>query len=189
MTEEVSIGGGSAITVGTGGCSVGFAANKSGNAGFVTAAHCGSVGNNVYYNGTVIGTVISSVNQGNCDAMFIQTNSSVTVLKQGFGIAPFANASYLSAATVLPLQGSSMKVYGRYHTYQTTLTSNNASSGSWTGMLKYPKNTTNGDSGALIIIGNYAYGIHRGGGSYSIDYQNAFATPSSTVLSLLGLTN
>lgn len=73
--------------------------------------------------------------------------------------------------------------------FSLTLTSNNASSGSWTGMLKYPKNTTNGDSGALIIIGNYAYGIHRGGGSYSIDYQNAFATPSSTVLSLLGLTN
>lgn len=57
-------------------------------------------------------------------------------------------------------------------------------------MLKYPETSVPKDSGGILLVGNQAVGVNRGGTHYNIPgLGGSYATPSSTVLNVLGLIN
>jgi streptogrisin C len=156
--------GGLAYTMG-GRCSVGFAAtNASGQPGFVTAGHCGSVGTQVSI-GNGRGVFERSVFPGN-DAAFVRgtSNFTLTNLVSRYNSGGYATVSGSSAAPV----GSQV-----------------CRSGSTTGWhcgsiqarnqtVSYPQGTVNGltrttvcaepgDSGGSFISGTQAQGVTSGG--------------------------
>ena len=164
ISRQVSIAGGNKIKIGGGYCSVGYAAkDSSGNSGFVTAGHCGSVGNSVTYNGTTIGQITKQRYSTALDVAFVKTNSSTTVQKKGDAVtSPYASLSYTYVSLTLPVQGSYIMTYGYNTTQQTSIISNSASIGFLNKALTYRSSTINGDSGSLIMSGSYAYGVHNG---------------------------
>ncbi|GHC86547.1 serine protease [Nocardiopsis terrae] len=159
--------GGDAYYMGGGRCSVGFAAtDSSGNDGFVTAGHCGTVGTSAESSDrTGSGTFAESVFPGN-DAAFVRATSNWTVTN----LVNMYNSGGTQA-----VGGSSQAPIG----------SAVCRSGSTTGWhcgtiqargqsVSYPQGTVNdmtrtdvcaepGDSGGSFISGDQAQGMTSGG--------------------------
>lgn len=190
--EEVAIAAGERLR--PRGCSSAFAAkDNDGNKGFLTAAHCGWEGQtitNTY--GEVLGEMTAWEKSPTIDATFVKTRASVTIIKKGIAVTPpMASKTYSSFSYVLPVQGSKMIFYGEKNTFESTILSNSASYTipNWSKMLKYEKKTEPGDSGGMVLIGNTAYGVHRGGTDDIEINKASYATPSMTIFLRLGLTN
>ena len=159
--------GGDAYFMGGGRCSVGFAATDgSGNGGFVTAGHCGTVGTSAQSSdGSGSGVFEQSVFPGN-DAAFVRATSNWTVTNL---------VNMYSAGGTQTVGGSSQAPVG----------SAVCRSGSTTGWhcgtieargqsVSYPEGTVNdmtrtsvcaepGDSGGSFIAGDQAQGMTSGG--------------------------
>lgn len=190
--EEVAIAAGERLR--PRGCSSAFAAkDKNGNKGFLTAAHCGWEGQtitNTY--GEVLGEMAAWEKSPTIDATFVKTRATVTIIKKGVAVTPpMASKTYSSFSYVLPVQGSKMIFYGQNNTFESTIASNSASYTipNWSKMLKYEKKTEPGDSGGMVLIGNTAYGVHRGGTDDIEINKASYATPSMTIFLRLDLTN
>lgn len=193
LQEHLSIYAGRMVAVGLSSCSTGFAIKSGSTRGFVTAGHCGTIGSSVSYSNTNVGTVTKRAYQSNIDAAFVSVNSNHTVIKQESTI-PYTPVSYSEARTTLPVQGSTMLFSGQKTRKNVTLQSNNAtfvaSNMTWSKMLKYPETSVPGDSGGILLIGNQAVGVNRGGTQWnSPGLGGSYATPSSTVLNVLNLNN
>ena len=156
--------GGLAYTMG-GRCSVGFAAtNSSGQPGFVTAGHCGSVGTGVSI-GNGRGVFERSIFPGN-DAAFVRgtSNFTLTNLVSRYNSGGHATVSGSSAAPI----GSQVCRSGSTTGWHCgTIQARNQT-------VRYPQGTvqaltrTNvcaepGDSGGSFISGSQAQGVTSGG--------------------------
>lgn len=196
VNEHISVYGGDRIVIGiTGitGCTAGFVAKDiSNNLGLLTAGHCTYMDDPVKKGTTEIGVVTKQVNEPSIDAAFVKLNSNTTAPKEG-RFPPYISKTYTSASTTLPVQGSTLFMYGSTSGYhETTLTSNNASFSGWTNMLKYPQISKPGDSGGIVIVGTLAVGINRGGTEFTgaqIPFGSSYATPSKIIMSRFSLKN
>jgi streptogrisin C len=146
-------------------CSVGFAAtNSAGQAGFVTAGHCGTVGTRVTI-GNGVGTFERSVFPGN-DAAFVRgtSNFTLTNLVSRYNTGGYQSVSGASQAAV----GSAVCRSGSTTGWRCgTIQARNQT-------VRYPQGTVNaltrtnvcaepGDSGGSFISGSQAQGVTSGG--------------------------
>ncbi|HJE57896.1 MAG TPA: S1 family peptidase [Nocardiopsis listeri] len=183
--------GGVAYTIGgSSRCSVGFAATDSaGQAGFVTAGHCGSVGSSVSI-GNGSGTFQNSIFPGN-DAAFVRGTSNFTLTNLVSRYNTGGNAT---------VSGSSQAPIG----------SQVCRSGSTTGWhcgtiqargqtVSYPQGTvqnltrTNvcaepGDSGGSFISGSQAQGVTSGGSGNCTSGGTTYYQEVAPMISTWGLT-
>ena len=156
--------GGLAYTMG-GRCSVGFAAtNASGQPGFVTAGHCGSVGTAVSI-GNGRGVFERSVFPGN-DAAFVRgtSNFTLTNLVSRYNSGGYATVSGSSAAPIGSQVCRSGSTTG-WHcgTIQARNQTVRYSQGAVYSLTRTSVCAEPGDSGGSFISGSQAQGVTSGG--------------------------
>ncbi len=171
-TDEVpqlyaDIVGGDAYYMGGGRCSVGFAVtDSSGNDGFVTAGHCGTVGTSAESeDGSGSGTFAESIFPGN-DAAFVQSTSNWTVTNL---------VNMYSSGGTQSVGGSSQAPVGSAVCRSGSTTGWHCGSIEARGQsVSYPEGTVNdmtrtdvcaepGDSGGSFISDDQAQGMTSGG--------------------------
>lgn len=76
IENDATIKNGSQVNSSSGSFSIACGAKLGNDYGFITAAHCGSVGTAVYYNGSYLGDITHRRYGGNVDVAFIKRNSS-----------------------------------------------------------------------------------------------------------------
>lgn len=156
--------GGLAYTMG-GRCSVGFAAtNSSGQPGFVTAGHCGSVGTGVSI-GNGQGVFERSIFPGN-DAAFVRgtSNFTLTNLVSRYNTGGHATVSGSSAAAIGSQVCRSGSTTG-WHcgTIQARNQTVNYPQGTVQALTRTNVCAEPGDSGGSFISGSQAQGVTSGG--------------------------
>lgn len=178
-------------------CSIGFAATTFDNkVGFVTAAHCSDVNNEIQYYNVItnevdtIGIVTVRKYEKTVDAEFVRIYTGFwapSAAKWQNIVYPYT--TYIKTKNERPIQGGIITIYGFQGNYSTEVLSNDATAwfiwpvvSNWEHMLKYAKVTAEGDSGGVIINNQKAVGIVRGN-SGGYDY----ATPADTIVVKLGL--
>lgn len=164
--EEVNAYPGSKIVIGSGGSSIGYRATKNGVKGLVISGHAGNVGNNVYLNGTLIGTVESKKNSGNVDAAFVKTNNSVNLSNTVNSSTLSNNVQNLNVGVDVMKKGfSTGTTTGKVTKSNVSVTFNGVS---FFGLVGANYNSQNGDSGGLVyfkVPGENllnTVGIHKG---------------------------
>lgn len=156
--------GGLAYTMG-GRCSVGFpATNSSGQPGFVTAGHCGSVGTAVSI-GNGRGVFERSIFPGN-DAAFVRgtSNFTLTNLVSRYNTGGYATVSGSSAAAIGSQVCRSGSTTG-WHcgTIQARNQTVNYPQGTVRALTRTSVCAEPGDSGGSFISGSQAQGVTSGG--------------------------
>lgn len=109
--ELVAVKGGTKIDVSTSGCSAGYRANFGGKAGFVTAAHCGYQGANVYKGLlTKVGTVKRYSYSASMDAAWVELSGSHTAPNQTYNNRTYGSTGSSSSMGFMP--GVPLTMYG-----------------------------------------------------------------------------
>ncbi|WP_084962275.1 carbohydrate-binding protein [Thermoactinospora rubra] len=183
--------GGDAYYMGGGGrCSVGFAVTKPGSqGGFVTAGHCGTVGQSTSgYNRVAQGTFRGSSFPGN-DYAWVEVNSQWTPTR-------YVNAYSQGLITITGSQqavpGASVCRSGsttQYHcgTIQQHNTSVTYPQGTVTGVTRTTVCAEPGDSGGSYFSGSQAQGVTSGGSGNCSSGGTTYYQPVNEILSAYGL--
>ena len=190
-TEEqprllADVRGGEPFFVGNGRCSVGFAVAG----GFVTAGHCGRVGDRTTgADGAPQGVFRSSSFPGD-DWAFVQVNSNTTVLPEVTdfrgGIARVAGSQEVPAGSSICRSGSTTGV--RCGTVQARNVTVRYPEGLVSGLVRTNVCAEPGDSGGSWISGNQAQGVTSGGSGDCVRGGTTFYQPVNEILQRNDLT-
>ncbi|GAA0550739.1 alpha-lytic protease prodomain-containing protein [Paractinoplanes ferrugineus] len=177
-----------AVDGGTARCSVGFSVEG----GFVTAGHCGAVGDKTFANaqGTAQGTVAASVFPGNADMGFV---------KVGAGFTPRAVVNDFEG-NELPVAGSTEAPVGAAICRSGSTTGTRCGSilaknqtvvypeGQVTGLTRTNVCAEGGDSGGPWLSGDQAQGVTSGGSGDCTVGGETFFQPVNEILATDNLT-
>lgn len=153
--------------------SFGFRARRTSDSkkGVVTAGHVVSVGDDLYYSGTVIGTCTQSNQSGSVDAAFVPINDTVNYKPSN---TLCGTATVLSVSTSLPGTGTLVNLRGATTgTSSGNIISTNASTTtsagiSYTNLTSANYTSAGGDSGGIIYTyvsasnTRFTVGLHLG---------------------------
>jgi len=164
-TTLLNVIGGIEYQSGSGLCSVGFSATRSGAKGFATAGHCGGIGTQVRLSGTLVGSVQSHYFPGG-DMAWASVRSTDTL----FGTVTRYNGTTQAVlgSTVAPI-GAAVCRSGRTTGWRcgTIVSYNNTvnyGTGNVTGLTRSTACAGQGDSGGSWITGSgQAQGVTSGG--------------------------
>ncbi|WP_066365574.1 S1 family peptidase [Herbidospora mongoliensis] len=182
-----NIRGGDAYYIGGGRCSVGFAITRGTTNGFVTAGHCGNVGNSTTgYNQVAQGTFQGSSFPGN-DYAWVATNANWV------STPTIAGTSANVAGSTAQVVGGSICRSGSttgWHcgTVQQIGTSVTYSQGTVSGVTRTNVCAEPGDSGGGWISGTQAQGVTSGGSGNCSSGGTTYFQPVNEILSVYGLT-
>ncbi|WP_182606936.1 S1 family peptidase [Streptomyces alkaliphilus] len=182
--------GGDAYYIGSGRCSVGFSVRRGSTPGFVTAGHCGRVGNTTTgYNrvsqGTFQGSVFPSrdmawvsVNSNWTPTSWVRVSSSTGVRVTGSTQQPVGSSICRSGSTT------------GWHcgTIQQHNTSVTYPQGTVSGLTRTSACAEPGDSGGSFISGSQAQGVTSGGSGNCRSGGTTYHQPVNPMLSQWGLT-
>ncbi|RIV40783.1 S1 family peptidase [Micromonospora radicis] len=182
----VDVRGGEAYLNGAGRCSVGFAVVG----GFVTAGHCGRVGDRTtHFDGSPQGVFRASSFPGD-DWAFVQVNSNTTVLPEVTdfrgGIARVAGSQEVPAGSSICRSGSTTGV--RCGTVQARNATVRYPEGLVSGLVRTNVCAEPGDSGGSWISGNQAQGVTSGGSGDCVRGGTTFYQPVNEILQRNNLT-
>ncbi|KAL0944918.1 peptidase s1 and s6 chymotrypsin hap [Colletotrichum truncatum] len=168
-------------------CSIGFAVTT----GFVTAGHCGSVGNSATTSaGAALGSFSGSVFPGSADMAFVRTVSG-TVLRgyingYGRGNLPVSGSTVAAVGASICRSGSTTGVYcGTVGAFSATV---NYAEGRVTGLTRTSVCAEPGDSGGSFYSGAQAQGVTSGGSGNCRSGGTTYFQPVNEILSTYGLT-
>ncbi|TEA14563.1 Streptogrisin-C [Colletotrichum sidae] len=168
-------------------CSVGFSVTT----GFVSAGHCGSVGNSATTSaGASLGTFSGSVFPGSADMSFIRTPSGTTlrgaINGYGRGTLPVSGSTAASVGSSICRSGSTTGVYcGTVGALGATV---NYAEGRVTGLTRTSVCAEPGDSGGSFYSGAQAQGVTSGGSGNCASGGTTYFQPVNEILSTYGLT-
>ncbi|GIJ77102.1 streptogrisin C [Micromonospora phaseoli] len=190
-TEEqprlfADVRGGEAFFVGNGRCSVGFAVAG----GFVTAGHCGRVGDRTTGpDGAAQGVFRASSFPGD-DWAFVQVNNNTTVLPEVTdfrgGIARVAGSQEVPVGSSICRSGSTTGV--RCGVVQARNATVRYPEGLVGGLVRTNVCAEPGDSGGSWISGNQAQGVTSGGSGDCVRGGSTFYQPVNEILQRNNLT-
>ncbi|GAB1817114.1 S1 family peptidase [Herbidospora sp. RD11066] len=182
-----NIRGGDAYYIGGGRCSVGFSITRGSTNGFVTAGHCGNVGNaTTGYNQVAQGTFQGSSFPGN-DYAWVATNANWV------STPTIAGTSTTVAGSTAQVVGGSICRSGSttgWHcgTVQQIGTSVTYPQGTVSGVTRTNVCAEPGDSGGGWISGSQAQGVTSGGSGNCSVGGTTYFQPVNEILSAYGLT-
>jgi streptogrisin C len=177
------VGGQPFFVNGGGRCSIGFCVTG----GFVTAGHCGKVGDSTTgYNGVAQGTFAGSSFPGN-DYAWVKVNSNWTPTPRING-----TTTRIAGSTVAPV-GSSVCSSGltsgwRCGSIQALNATINYAQGAVYGLTRTSVCAEPGDSGSPFISGGQAQGVLSGGSGNCSTGGTTYFQPVNEILSVYGLT-
>ncbi|WP_448318898.1 S1 family peptidase, partial [Streptomyces sp. CO7] len=180
--------GGDAYYMGGGGrCSIGFPVTRSGTQGFVTAGHCGTVGQSTSgYNQVAQGTFQGSTFPGR-DMAWVAVNANwtatATVVSSGSQVA-----GSTQAAVGASICRSGSTTGWRCGTVQQHNTSVTYQEGTVSGVTRTSVCAEPGDSGGSFISGSQAQGVTSGGSGNCSSGGTTYYYPVNPILSSYGLT-
>ncbi|MEU6997400.1 S1 family peptidase [Nonomuraea sp. NPDC046570] len=184
--------GGDAYYIGSGSrCSVGFSVTKAGTpGGFVTAGHCGTVGQTTRgHNQVAQGVFRGSSFPGN-DYAWVEVNSQWTpvgvVNGYSAGIIPVGGSTVATVGSAVCRSGSTTQ----WHcgTIQQLNTSVTYSQGTIYEVTRTNVCAEPGDSGGSFISGSQAQGVTSGGSGTCSSGGTTYFQPVNEILSAYGLT-
>ncbi|MCE7081643.1 S1 family peptidase [Streptomyces sp. ST2-7A] len=182
--------GGDAYYIGSGRCSVGFSVRRGTTPGFVTAGHCGRVGNattgyNRVSQGTFQGSVFPSrdmawvsVNSNWIPTSWVRTSNTTGVRVTGSTQQPVGSSICRSGSTT----------GWRCGTIQQHNTSVTYPQGTVSGLTRTSACAEPGDSGGSFISGSQAQGVTSGGSGNCRTGGTTYHQPVNPMLSQWGLT-
>ncbi|WP_030158649.1 S1 family peptidase, partial [Glycomyces sp. NRRL B-16210] len=169
-------------------CSVGFAVRRGSTPGFVTAGHCGSVGNRVTSGEAAPGTFQASVFPGS-DAAWVSVGASEPLYNQVnmySGTRYVYNSSQAAVGSSICRSGSTTGWYcGTVQAFNQTV---NYAEGTVRGLTRTNVCAEPGDSGGSFITGNSAQGMTSGGSGNCRTGGTTYFQPIGPALSTWGLT-
>lgn len=157
--------------------SMAVGAVRNGQYGFITAAHCGNVGDAAGYNGVTMGTYRARVYGPNADVAFIQRSSSphtfnaTNLFTDGTGYTPgtldFVRGGFPSGTTVTKYGAATGKTTGKIKSTSVSYTINGTK---FNKLVSATYSANSGDSGGAVkvdsnsggLIYTYCVGIHKG---------------------------
>jgi streptogrisin C len=168
-------------------CSIGFSVQG----GFVTAGHCGAVGDTTAGSNRVAqGTVRLSVFPGNGDFGFVQTNNqwtpTATVATSNQGVIPVAGSQEAPVGASICRTGSTTGT--RCGVIQAKNATVNYPEGTVTGLTRTNVCAEGGDSGGSWISGDQAQGVTSGGSGDCTVGGTTFFQPVNEILQAGSLT-
>ncbi|MDE6888083.1 MAG: S1 family peptidase [Eubacterium sp.] len=170
-----TIRNGSALNAGN--CSTAVGAVRNGQYGFITAAHCGNVGDAADYNGVTMGTYRACIYGPNVDVAFIQRSSSphtfnaTNLFTDGTGYTRgslnYVRGGFPSGTTVTKYGSTTGKTTGKIVSTSVSYTINGTKFNS---LVSATYSAKGGDSGGAIKVDSnsgglgytYCAGIHKG---------------------------
>lgn len=159
--------------------------------GVVTAGHVVSVGDALYYSGTLIGNCSQSNNSGSVDAAFVPVNDTTNYTPSN---TLCGTATILSVSTSLPGTGTLVNLRGATtgtssgNIISTNASTTNASGVVFTNLTSADYTSDAGDSGGIIYTyvsatnTRFTVGIHKGANATT-----KFFTKAGLALSTLGV--
>ncbi|SET33710.1 S1 family peptidase [Stigmatella erecta] len=176
------IGGAAYYINSAGRCSVGFAVTAG---GFVTAGHCGKVGNSATGASGGAGTFRGSSFPGN-DYAWVQATSNWTSTNKVAGISSrVAGSTAAAVGASICRSGSTTGVYcGSIQAKNATV---NYSQGSVSGLTRTNVCAEPGDSGGSWMSGTQAQGVTSGGSGNCSSGGTTYFQPVGEILSAYGL--
>jgi streptogrisin C len=168
-------------------CSIGFSVQR----GFVTAGHCGAVGDTTAGSNRVAqGTVRASVFPGNGDFGFVETNNqwtpTATVATSNQGVIPVAGSQEAPVGASICRTGSTTGT--RCGVIQAKNATVNYPEGTVTGLTRTNVCAEGGDSGGSWISGDQAQGVTSGGSGNCTVGGTTFFQPVNEILQATGQT-
>jgi streptogrisin C len=168
-------------------CSIGFSVQR----GFVTAGHCGAVGDTTAGSNRVAqGTVRNSVFPGNGDFGFVETNNqwtpTATVATSNQGVVPVAGSAEAPVGASICRTGSTTGT--RCGVIQAKNATVNYPEGTVTGLTRTNVCAEGGDSGGSWISGDQAQGVTSGGSGNCSVGGTTFFQPVNEILQATGQT-
>jgi streptogrisin C len=168
-------------------CSIGFSVQR----GFVTAGHCGAVGDTTAGSNRVAqGTVRASVFPGNGDFGFVETNNqwtpTATVATSNQGVIPVAGSEEAPVGASICRTGSTTGT--RCGVIQAKNATVNYPEGTVTGLTRTNVCAEGGDSGGSWISGDQAQGVTSGGSGDCTVGGTTFFQPVNEILQATGQT-
>jgi len=162
-------------------CSIGFSVQG----GFVTAGHCGAVGDTTAGSNRVAqGTVRASVFPGDGDFGFVQTNNqwtpTATVATSNQGVIPVAGSQEAPVGASVCRTGSTTGTH--CGTIQAKNATVNYPEGTVTGLTRTNVCAEGGDSGGSWISGDQAQGVTSGGSGDCTRGGTTFFQPVNEIL-------
>ncbi|CAN9216217.1 unnamed protein product [Alternaria alternata] len=187
-TTFVTVNGGDAYYINRAGrCSVGFSVTG----GFVSAGHCGSVGNTATTSsGTTIGTFAGSVFPGSGDYSYIRGTTGNTyagrVNNYNGGTIAISGSTAGATGSSVCRSGSTTGVYcGTVRALGATVS---YAEGRVTGLTQTNVCAEPGDSGGSWYSGSQAQGVTSGGSGNCQSGGTTYFQPVNEILSAYGLT-
>ncbi|GIM89444.1 S1 family peptidase [Paractinoplanes toevensis] len=177
-----------AVEGGTARCSIGFSVEG----GFVTAGHCGAVGDKTFANaqGTAQGTVAASVFPGNADMGFVEVGAGFTpraVVNDFDG-----NELPVAGSTEAPVGAAVCRSGSTTGTFCGTILAKNQTvvypEGQVTGLTRTNVCAEGGDSGGPWLSGDQAQGVTSGGSGDCTVGGETFFQPVNEILATNDLT-
>lgn len=165
-------------------CSIGFSVTT----GFVSAGHCGSVGNSATTSaGAALGTFSGSVFPGSADMSYIRSSSGNTLSPTVAGSSQSITGSTVTAVGgSICRSGSTTGVHcGSVRALGATV---NYSEGRVTGLTQTNVCAEPGDSGGSFYSGSQAQGVTSGGSGDCSSGGTTYFQPVGEILSTYGLT-
>ncbi|GIF18481.1 streptogrisin C [Actinoplanes tereljensis] len=177
-----------AVDGGTARCSIGFSVEG----GFVTAGHCGAVGDKTFANaqGTAQGTVAASVFPGDADMGFVEVGAGFTpqpvVNDFNNNLLPVAGSTEAPVGAAVCRSGSTTG------TFCGTILAKNQTvvypEGQVTGLTRTNVCAEGGDSGGSWLSGDQAQGVTSGGSGDCTVGGETFFQPVNEILATNDLT-
>lgn len=188
---SLRIAGGQAIYSGGVRCSLGFNVRSGSTYSFLTAGHCGEVGNTWYSNSgntALLGSLAGWSFPGNDYAIVRYSSSSPTppgtVYTYG-GTQDITSAGTPAVNTTVYRSGSTTGLRsGRVTALNATV---NYAEGSVSGLIRTTVCAEGGDSGGALFAGTIAYGLTSGGSGNCRSGGTTFFQPVTEVLSRYGV--
>ncbi|MEU4241541.1 S1 family peptidase [Actinoplanes sp. NPDC026619] len=177
-----------AVDGGTARCSIGFSVEG----GFVTAGHCGAVGDKTFANaqGTAQGTVAASVFPGDADMGFVKVNAGFTPRPVVFDFNN--NELPVAGSTEAPVGAAICRSGSTTGTHCGTVLAKNQTvvypEGQVTGLTRTNVCAEGGDSGGSWLSGDQAQGVTSGGSGDCTVGGETFFQPVNEILATNNLT-
>lgn len=179
-----TIRNGSQLTDSSGYYSMAVGAVRNGKYGFITAAHCGSVGGSVLYNGLHMGTFRARVYGPKVDVAFIERSSithtykATNLFTDGTGYTrgtDYVSGGFPSGTSVTKYGATTGKTTGKIKSTSVSYTVNDTK---FKKLVSATYSSDGGDSGGAIKVtvssdGTYCAGIHKG--RYTTNFGNNYA--------------
>lgn len=169
-------------------CSVGFAVRQGSTPGFVTAGHCGSVGNQVTSGEAAPGVFRGSVFPG-ADRAWVQVGASeplYNIVNMYSGSRYVYNSNQAAVGSSICRSGSTTGWYcGTVQAFNQTV---RYAEGTVNGLTRTNVCAEPGDSGGSFITGNSAQGMTSGGSGNCRTGGTTYFQPIGPALSAWGLT-